>query len=636
MATTEVETIGIKLMLDAGGFVGTAQEATAAMNKFQQAAMKAGSGASQMKAGAGGAGTGSSSAQMAAVNVPVMVNAESLAVLRAQIVKGLGAIPVTITPQFATQGKYSIQNVMGSMLSTQYGMTQTKGVQVAKQVMEQALGPMPKKAYGGAVQQGRPVLVGERRPEVFTPRSSGTIHPDAERFYREKTRERRHEVELAALEYQQQRQHEQRLRSLSPSRAIRRIRDEALLRLDMGIDRYDQQAPQHLPRRARGGDVSPVNAARHQRAFDITHRYGNIRGWQNEMWRQQEAAENADRLETAQREESWANEMWERRAGRAQGGPSHKGGLPRGYRIEFYSPEDAAMRIFSTPSLQEPPPGEFKNIKKPVINGPREAAGIVTVVKKGPKVVATFPFSFSAERSRWGVSTPYGSFHPDYSLTDIEHRRKGLATAAYVKTEKFTGRPIAPSDVQLVRGKAFWSQPERPFGKIFGPRPADRWVLESAERDEANDRARREAERVYEARSAERAAKRASPEYMAAHAIPEPPGWTRTTPTAPRDFLAEARAIQAAHAASLSPFPVSRTPPPTFGQPLPPRRRQRNSPQEQMRRAESYYYGEAYREVDPWRLLPMFHSVAPCSVRVSRERVVPASHSLRPMTQCDA
>ena len=200
MGATEVETIGVKLTLDAGGFVGQAKEATSAMNTFQQAAAKAGSGAAGLKAGGGRqAATGLSGAQqLAGVNVSLTVSAAELGRLRKTISTGLGVIPVTIEPKFATSGRQSIQNVMGSMLSTQYGISQRAGTSIATRAIERDLGSLPHKAHGGPVQQGRPVIVGERRSEVFVPKTDGRIERDADRWYRDQERLRRREAEIAA------------------------------------------------------------------------------------------------------------------------------------------------------------------------------------------------------------------------------------------------------------------------------------------------------------------------------------------------------------------------------------------------------------------------------------------------------
>src|ERR1035437_4615004 len=647
MGNTEVETIGVRLTLDASGFAGGADKATGSMNAFSAAAEKAVSGASQMKAlggaqvaGGGRAATGPSSSQMGAVNVPLTVNAESLASLRAQIIKGLGSIPINITPTMAKTIAAEAKSVVSAVSTPAIGTRSG----AARAVETAVRNNLPTRAFGGAVQQGRAVLVGEKRPEVYTPHASGTIHANAEQYYREQGRLRKHEAELAALEYQQQRQHERILQSFSPRRAIGHVRDAALLRLDMAIDRYDQQAPQSLSHRAPGGRVSAANAERRANAYRITHAYGNIRGYENAQWRAQEAAEKAEDaklirydaertrwspLFPASNTQGWKAEpqptisntpvkgepldFW----GRAHGGPAHKGGLPRGYHIEFYSPKsgDYDIRNFGG-RLDKPHADAFKSVKKPPILSTQYLAGLVAVVMKGDKVAATFPFSYSSAPEQHGVPTPYGSFHPDYSMTGVEHRRKGLATAAYVKTERFTGRPVAPSTVQLTRGKAFWAQKDRPFGKIFGDRSIDAHTRSQAVREEEEDRVGLAEERRF------------APRRGAAQAIGrlgEQPGnlYCPTCGTAAgpytsqtnldvhrraahgdgRDFVAEARTIRATHAASLHTpaetaalFPEAPRTPAVFGQPLPgttPRRSRRNDPQEKMRRV-------TYGGVDPW------------------------------------
>ncbi len=632
MANTEVETIGVRLTLDAAGYIGKAEAVTAANNAMSTSAQKAASGASQMRA-AGGAqvagggravtGTGPSTSQMAAVNVPLTVNAESLATLRAAIIKGIGSIPINISPtvskSIATEAKNVVAAVSTPAIGTRSG--------AARAVETAVRNNMPTRAHGGPVQQGRAVLVGEKRAEVYIPPAHGTIHPDAERYYREQARLRKREAELAALEYQQQQQHERQMH------------------------------------RAPGGRVSPANAERRSRAYAITHGHGNIRGWENAQWRAQQAAEKAEdamlvRYDAERTRWSplfpssntlgWKKEpeptisnipvkgepldLW----GRAHGGPAHKGGLPRGYHIEFYSPQSNDHEIRNFGGRLDKPGSGFRPIKKPLILAKDYVAGLVAVVMKGDKVAATFPFSYRSDPEQWGVPTPAGSFHPDYSITGAEHRRKGLATAAYVKVERFTGRPVAPSNVQLTRGKAFWAQPDRPFGKIFGDRSIDVHTRSQAVREEEEDRAglaeqRRFEQRRQAAQAIGSALSQPGNLYCPTCGTAAGPYTSQTNLDVHRraahgdgrDFVAEAQAIRATHAASLH-TPATA---PMFGQPTPlrtPRRPRRNDPQEQMRRA--IFTGQ-FGEVDPWaapahvpRPAPVFGDVS--SLRRARGGLV--------------
>ena len=102
MADQEVSSIGVRLTLDASSFLDGMKAANAELNAFQQQAEKAGSGVGQMTAGGGAPTSRSSSArgkQGTGTGVPVdiTVSPESLANLRQQISKGLGAIPVAIS-----------------------------------------------------------------------------------------------------------------------------------------------------------------------------------------------------------------------------------------------------------------------------------------------------------------------------------------------------------------------------------------------------------------------------------------------------------------------------------------------------------------------------------------------------------
>jgi len=388
--TGEVSSIGVKLTLDAGEFMGGMKAAQGSLNTFQEQAVRAGSGAGQLKAGGGKqVASGPSSAQnLSGVNVSLVLNKGQLAELRAEITKGLGTIPVNITPVVSKAVRGEAQAVMAAVATPTIGTRSGAAHAVASAVRQN----LPGKAHGGPVQAGRAVIVGEHRPEVFIPRSHGRIEPDAERFYRAQEQFRRREAELAALEYNQQRRHE-------------------------------------------------------------------------------------------------------REMGRAQGGPAKRGGLPRGYRLEFYSRDDQGEAVHDVYRLERPG-GYYTPVKKPILKGPSSAAGIVAVITKGAKVVGTYPLSFDPASEAQGVPTPYGSYHPDYSFTDIEHRRKGLATAAYVKAERFTGRPVAPSGVQLPPGKAYWareSRPageERPFGKAWGKRTIDQSTRDDLDRAAEHERLR--------------------------------------------------------------------------------------------------------------------------------------------------
>ena len=548
MSNTEVETIGVRLTLDAAGYIGKAEAVTAANNAMSTSAQKAASGASQMRA-AGGAqvagggravtGTGPSTSQMAAVNVPLTVNAESLATLRAAIIKGIGSIPINITPtvskSIATEAKNVVAAVSTPAIGTRSG--------AARAVETAVRNNLPTRAHGGAVQQGRDVLVGERGPEIIRPRSSGMVLPDINAYHREQARLRKAEAELAALEYQIQQRGKRRAAANRGGYSESEIRQLELLAAKL-----------------QGGE--------------------NI-------------------------------------SARAQGGPAHKGGLPRGYKIDILSRQSGDYDIGRTPGNSYLTPDTYaqhgyvqlgkgksissrgpKSYQKPLIYAPDVLAGVLAVVRKGDKTVATFPFDYHSDKEQWGVPTPYGSFHPNYSITDVEHRRKGLATAAYMKVERLTGRPIAPSNVQLSRGKAFWAQPNRPFGVRFGSRPMDRYDAEEAARDTRDSEALLQYEReararrlaappvgIYCSTCGAAAGPFLSQSGLDAHISFSHTPWHETHPkTAPPEYIA---------ARSITP----RNPPPAFGQPLPTRTRtraqRRNDPQEQMRRI-------SYGENGPW------------------------------------
>ena len=66
---------------------------------------------------------------------------------------------------------------------------------------------------------------------------------------------------------------------------------------------------------------------------------------------------------------------------------------------------------------------------------------------------------------RYRFSIDENSLYPLLSETDPEHRRKGLASAAYLSAEKRFKKKVQPSSAQSDEAKALWNQPKRSFGK---------------------------------------------------------------------------------------------------------------------------------------------------------------------------
>jgi len=207
MANEEVSNIGVKLSLDASNFSAGLGTAQGKLNSFQQQAAKAASGAGAAKAGAGSTPTtikvaiepaqlqaalSTAAKTLQTIHVPIDVDSKSIATMRTKITEGLGTIPVQVSAQFPKTGPGSPQAIIGTVFSSMGGMSPQKGQILARQAIEQI---MPKREHGGPVQQGRPTIVGERRPEVFRPGASGFIEKDVAQY-------RRHAAELAALEYQ--------------------------------------------------------------------------------------------------------------------------------------------------------------------------------------------------------------------------------------------------------------------------------------------------------------------------------------------------------------------------------------------------------------------------------------------------
>lgn len=243
--TDEVSSIGVRLTLDATGFVEGADAAAGAAGKAMTAitdlqAAKAGSGAGQMKAG-GGATTASglpAAQNLTGVNVSLTINADSLSKLRGDIQRGLGTISVNVTPNIVNAQGQGIQagrasGLVGSgrqagqpigslvvqglssqrsaMFDEPLGLAQSRILNTSRSHGMDLLGKMPTRAHGGPVQQNRPTIVGERRAEVFVPKTSGHIEPDARSYFRQAERTRQIEMELAVLEARQQDQHNRQI-----------------------------------------------------------------------------------------------------------------------------------------------------------------------------------------------------------------------------------------------------------------------------------------------------------------------------------------------------------------------------------------------------------------------------------------
>jgi GNAT superfamily N-acetyltransferase len=56
---------------------------------------------------------------------------------------------------------------------------------------------------------------------------------------------------------------------------------------------------------------------------------------------------------------------------------------------------------------------------------------------------------------------------------DPEHRRRGLANVMYLEAERMAGKPVHPYPGQYEDGRAFWLQPNRPFGRGIANPEAD-------------------------------------------------------------------------------------------------------------------------------------------------------------------
>lgn len=186
----EVSSIGVRLSLNATDFMAGMTAATAATTDFVAASKDA-----QTVAGGSGSGRkttpGRSHAQdIGSVNVDLTVSASTITKLRKQIIAGLGAIPITITPQMAKSVGSQAEAVVAAQVTPVVG-TRSGAAHAVRSNVKQNL---PSRAYGGPVYPGQDFLVGERRAEVVRFSGSGSIHPDAARYYREQEQQARREV----------------------------------------------------------------------------------------------------------------------------------------------------------------------------------------------------------------------------------------------------------------------------------------------------------------------------------------------------------------------------------------------------------------------------------------------------------
>ena len=202
----EVSSIGVKLSLNAGSFMSGMTAATEKTEQFVAAAKEAQTVAGKTQGSK--SGPGSSGAQRSvAVPVDLTISSAQIRSIREQIIKGIGTISVPITAQLSKAAQNEAKAVMSAVSTPAVGTRSGARVAVESTVARN----LPKREYGGSVQANRGVLVGERRPEVFVPRQSGSIHPDASRFYREQETAARRE---AAAE----RQHQERMGRIQHAR----------------------------------------------------------------------------------------------------------------------------------------------------------------------------------------------------------------------------------------------------------------------------------------------------------------------------------------------------------------------------------------------------------------------------------
>jgi hypothetical protein len=68
-----------------------------------------------------------------------------------------------------------------------------------------------------------------------------------------------------------------------------------------------------------------------------------------------------------------------------------------------------------------------------------------------------------------GGADPHETYwHPHYTYTNEDHRKKGVASSMYAEIERLTGIMLSPASTQLRNGTALWNMNDRPFGAHFG------------------------------------------------------------------------------------------------------------------------------------------------------------------------
>lgn len=168
--TDAISSIGVRLTLDAKGYMSEMEAATSKTNAFVAATEKATTAAGAAKRGGGGRGAaGATPAQTVAVGVDLTVSKTQLSSLRRQIQAELQNIPITVNARVA---RSEAQAVVAAVSTPVVG-TRSGAAHAVESSVRQNL---PKRAMGGPVYPGTTYLVGERGPEMFRPAMAGAIH----------------------------------------------------------------------------------------------------------------------------------------------------------------------------------------------------------------------------------------------------------------------------------------------------------------------------------------------------------------------------------------------------------------------------------------------------------------------------
>lgn len=504
-----VSDIGVRLTLDASSFTEGMGAAGQQLNAFQKEAeqVKQGLALTGRGGSVGGKNTPANGQgqSLNGVNVSLSVSSSEIANLRKKIIEGLGTIPITVSASVSSKVVRSeAERVVAAQITPAVG-TRSGAAHAVRTAVKQNL---PERRFGGPVQQHRAFVAGEggRAEIVELTNSHGVVHPDASRYYREQEHLRRVEMEMAATEAIRQRQHERRMRGGGVRGyggkygAAKPGTTKSWMDLQDQTWGYRRGEPgrlyhgtDHMPEIRMGSPwtgpgVQPIGGMSFWSRVPVGYGPRLLRTREtpqfhggSEIFQTNYEAVPRRALQYWGDDNAW--HKFRKGRARAQGGVAKRGGLPRGYKMEFWGrtgePGKNTYGNFDvSPWNYEPEGGmgfgqlpthisNFRRLSKPV-RPPRGAGenwfgSFTTVIRdRAGNIVATAPFETADLSKREGNQR---FITPTATWVSAQHRGKGLANAMYVRAEKWSGARVQPDWSQTEAGEALWSQPNRPFGK---------------------------------------------------------------------------------------------------------------------------------------------------------------------------